>query len=1408
MWDNADLKNHFKTSNGIKSSSFVTAEWNLNDWENIERVGNYRYRHYFANDPYAVIEPYYDPYDVDGNYTGATDSDIEVFGPYDQDSGIYENVLFEDDRFAYYYSLDECFSPNRPRSGINKILYFPTKNIDDFKDIDRPRYYLSHADDKFKYWTSWHTEKGNIYGLSDNFALSTDRPYFPIHDAAPFVVYKNDVRSNKIVVKMQTNIEKDYGQTPLANDELGTEVHDDGYRYRFSTTPVEWKLELLKEDSSGRLVWTDSGVVLDGDTGKDTYKKPFAPSDGYVEFVWSFSNWNRDWGSPKYMGDLPNDSLLPKSGVNGRYFVVGECDSNNYCVYVWHDNKWNCKSGADALVQGWALRTDFDETGEYCVRDFAGTGSSILKEVDEFRGIRIVVDTMNTPNTPLDIIEISPRIKIDLTSHTKSFSITKSMGKVDELAVPISGLKPSTGSIDIFDESGAFNPYQVDDKCLIAGLESSTADFSFYDVISLEESGDLVDYYIPLKHLSSDVATAGKTSVSDVSFQLRDKFHLFERESAPSIFLRDVSLSFAVTVLLDSIGFSNYTFDRGTDTKVARIPYFYVSNDKSVAEVLEQLAVATQTVMYFDEYNNLVVKYKESVYDNSNAVEIRGNTTSSGQSEIMSFDSIEKKIYTSGTVNFTQRYIQRTMGSLEQFNYSDEDKEWIYLPALLWEASGDLVTRSINEKAGNASGYGLTALALDRPLSDKVPVYDANASGLDGVDKVLNNEIYVGASARWMYRYAGYFYAGGEVIKYDAVEWAYTKKQGDKSVVVTSWVEDVDQWSEIFGNLPYRGKMYPTGKIRIFAEVVDKKVVSHGRGQFNTDVVSHSAGIPSEWTSKANTYGFEQDTDYLFTPYEPDENKWSSGKLVMKNDYVRKKSKRSGKMKDFLKEAKVETNFQPATIQASALNFTGANHPSLARDYISIQTKKLGGAYKHFGTRMRVIGKIEATANSTQTPAGGYSIDGGITLNGGSGGICFGYNKSNGDGYFFEILALSNLNQTNDDGDTELVNEDNVILWKNKGGKTQKLWGGFADIVVDSGDFAGQGRLIGEELPTVYDLDIEYVRTAKGIVLYLFINNNLISIYEDNNPVNITSTIGLFTRGGSRCMFENVFALRQNATQSVEGNIVKVGTSSDVFQIGSQQGNQSVAGLDFVGLKKYGISGFVKEGYLKDISPNSSNGGKIYYEEFGTILREGAMINAKFDKAYPALNAKPSPSVSLIPGYAISGYEADAYSAQFFIMNVTDTFMNLDEQTGNYLTLLGIAFTQNNQYEITMDDYFKKRSKISDSWKEGRDNYKRLQIKRLSVGESQFTFESEYVQTWDAAENIMEFLVDKTTRERKLIGMSIFPNPLLQLGDKITINHEVDGHYSVDPKKVFVVYNIEHGRDSSGENMKIYVSEV
>ncbi len=1440
MFVSETLKTHLETSSTVHLQSLVLAEWNMNMPDNIFKLGNYRYRPTGSEVQYRTLPLTFDSLDVGNYYTGATDADVVVDGGFDN-SGVPQLFTSTKEKMKMIYSLEDCVKPFRPRSGINKASYFGNRYFANsgVSLAERPRYYMASRYDQFRYWSSFRTENNVERGIAKN--VSNGLNY--IDDAVPFVVYKEKVPANRLVVKMQTNV----GTANLGNFiKDGKTFADPLYGSANKTTPVKWKIQYLNEDNWVDAYSFDENSVRDGGS-------PIIPEDGYVELEYGLKIPDAYKDSYTFIEKIASITLLPEQSLNGDGYLVVENTNDRGTLYIWNGSDEEYDSFVPEY--GWMLGTGVLNRSSKLITDLTSPdlftndaqNQTTYREFAYLRGIRVVAETMNKFDSTFDLIEMSPRLVVNISDKVVDFNIKKILSDIGTTSLPVGQLLASTGTLSLFDDDQAFNENNT--SSIVAKYIRKNIKFLFYESI-LDVAGD--EYSVPIKTLYSEGFPQADVTAAKLSIELRDFYFFLESMPAPRLLTTQTSLSYAISMLLDYIGFSNYTFKRVADEADPIIPYFFVAPDQNVAEVLNQLAVSTQSAMFFDEYNNFVVMSKDylmptatqrqtdfvlSGSNNQTDSGVVENSSSGKLPNIIAIASQDKKIYNDGKINYTTRYIQRSYGSIRQSTMIDKEKTWIYKPSLLWEVAGTENTKTINELASKQGSYVLGAMPLNSDLVGTAPVVVGNV--------LTNNIIDLGENVYWLTRYNGYLYSNGEVIRYDAAEFDIT---GTGKV----WISSNQEYQKYFASIPFNGKIYPTGLVRIYAtpnyETVDGitrlqngAVVDHGRGQFGTQIVSHSAGINNYWTNNDNVRGLNMKSQYLFsTKLDADLASTLPANTVGAagvSNAVARQSTRNSIIKNFmatsyLSETEVNNlpSTQTGTIQSSALVFNGPSFKTTETplNFVSYVYKNLNNAYKHFGTRLRIVGKIENNTTRTQSPNGsvtyyqlsGNQPDQNINIGGGSGGLAFLLNPETNNGYYFEIVALTEDNINSylkvDENNNAQFSVNNVVFYKIKKDSSNsdaipvKLWGGLSKIIVDDGKFTGQQRLAGEENSTVYDLSVEYIDIGNTRRFYLYINNQLIKVVDDTDPLPTYNNMALFVRGSSKCMFENIYALSKNYSQNTVFTVNE--TLGQVF------GDK---GIDVTeSFRKYAMSGVVQSTYLSGISAQQPPKYDMYFEEFGSIMRECAYFDIKYDRAYPALYAKLSPTFNNIKGYTTSGFYADSYGAEFLIFNSTDKALNLDETTGNFLRIQGITFTQDTTHELTVDEFFKKRGNLSDPELVGstltysplveKSRYDEIKLSRLTYGKNEFSIDSPYIQTQDDADAMMNWIINKLMVPKKSVGMNIFSIPTLQLGDIVTINYKDSSGLDLVSKDSsrFVVYNIEYQRSESGPNMTIYLSEV
>ena len=1424
MFQDKELLDYIETSPSVKTKSSVIAEWNMNIATNISVVGNYRYRPTQASSLYRTIPNTFDPLDSGTNgvkyYTGATDADVEIDGG-STDLGIPTKLYPVKEKMKMLYSLEDCFTYQRPRSGINKATFLNGRYIHNpnINMAKRPRYYMSDKNDPFKYWTSFRTENGIEYGVANN----TINGRHAIEDTAPFVVYKEKVPANRLIVKMQTNTgELDSGTFSNSYQTFLDPYYGEANR----TTPKKWKIQVLKNNN-----WVDAISFSDEDKRKDG--KAIIGSDGYVEVSYGLIVPKVYSSIFKFIAELSSATLKPTTAQEGDAYLVISNSMSLGTYHIWHESQWKTFTPS----YGWSLQDSDVGTLTSFVTDLTNPPAFTLnnqvkyKEFEYISGIRIVVDTMNKFDSTFDLIELSPRLVSDLSDRVLDFSVNKSASDLGISGLPVGQLLASTGSISLFDFDDAFHP--SNSLSIISKYVSKNIQIKLYEVIT-DNSG--IEYYLPIKTMYSDGFPKLDNQSKQVSIELRDLYFYFESQIAPQMLLTNTSVSSAVSLLLDSIGFSNYVFKRVEGESEIIIPYFFIPPERSIAEVLEDLAISTQTAMFFDEYNNFVMMSKDYVMpsvdqrpvdvtlygttDFSDTGVIKNQKTNNKLSNILEITSQDNEVYNDGRITYTARSIERSVGTVKQASLVDNEKIWIYKPVPLWELSGSESTKSVNQEINNQSAYSLSAIPLNSNLSSTLPSVKNNI--------VIDNVMDFGEGIYFLTRNSGYFYSNGEIIKYDAVQYNIS---GTGDV----WINSVQEYQKYFSLLPFNGKIYPTGLVRIYSEpnyeevlgvtkLKNGAVAKHGRGQFGTPVVSHSAGVSDYWSNNANVRGCTMQSKYLFRSGEtlPATTVGAAGI----NNTLAQRTSRNGIIKNALaskyiseSDIKAMLSTQAGTVQSSALIMNGPGFTTTESplDFVSYVYKQLDNKYKHFGTRMRIVGKIENDENIGQTSVGAstyYTVPGttpekSISVVGGSGGLAVMVNPLTNNGYYFEIIGLgvNNLN------DSQKQNVNDVIFYKVKASGSSaipiKLYQGLAGIICDDGKFTGQYRMATEERPTVYDLSVEYQDIGTRRRFFLYINNNLIATVDDEDPLPVYNNMALFVRGSSRVMFENIYALGNNYSQNTAFKI----NAPIASAFGDSEVNASSS------FEKYAMSGIIQETYLSGISSAEPPAFDMYFEEFGTIMREAASFNIKYDQAYPALYAKLSPTFNRLKGYSVSGFRAGSYGAEFLVFNATDTTINLDSTSGNYLKIQGITFTQQSSVDLTVDEYFSKNSNLANpemvqstlisSPLKVKKDYQDIKLSRMSYGKKDFSLDVPYIQSHDAAEDLMSWVINKIMKPRKSVGVKIFANPMIQLGDIVNLDYVDNSIDMVSPKvSRFVVYNIEYSKDQDGPSMTVFLSEV
>jgi hypothetical protein len=370
--------------------------------------------------------------------------------------------------------------------------------------------------------------------------------------------------------------------------------------------------------------------------------------------------------------------------------------------------------------------------------------------------------------------------------------------------------------------------------------------------------------------------------------------------------------------------------------------------------------------------------------------------------------------------------------------------------------------------------------------------------------------------------------------------------------------------------------------------------------------------------------------------------------------------------------------------------------------------------------------------------------------------------------------------------------------------KPTKLYSSFQQILSDTGKFTSKVLSREEINDSIYDIAVKVNKVSrKKWIFHIYLDHDLIGTIQDNSPITngVSTNISLFTRGSSELMFDNVFAI-----DTINKNLTRdVANSAEIFD------NSMTSNISY---SKHALGPIIVGGFLSKISPSKILENQIFYEEFGTIMRECAYFNVKFDKAYPALRSIISPVPQSLSGYMVTGYTATPYRAEFLIFNTTDFALDLGggKDNGTQLSIQGISFVQETAKDLTVDEFYSNKSVFGTNQeytKNYKDRYTDIKNNRLAYGPKAFTIDSLYIQSEDTAKELMDYIIKKISKPRRAVGVKVFGMPIIQLGDLVDFSYDPT---TVLPNSVtdnnFVVYAIEHQTSEQGPSTMLYLSEV
>ena len=1283
----------FDTQASLKSSHVVVAEFNMNSYYEIAKLGCYTGSPASGSFPKTYTSSGWD----NGN-------DKNTFGS-DELGNIYTD---NDDRLKVS-PLRECFKANRPDAGlvyaiaVNGYKDAPSRIISNSSftkqanfSNSQTRLYPVSADSSFKYWNSYRSLDNKNVGLSDN--------SFNMSDANPFIVYSNSFKANKITIKTQK---------------------DKGY-------PNKFKIQYLNASNS----WVDA---IDRSTTTTT-----AGINGKIEISYNGTSW---------------------------YFV----------------NSSNTQSYLD----------EFSENTTQAVT---------------MRGVRLLVYGMSRRYTPLELIEISPRLVVNMTNHVMSFSINSSIGD-SQYGLPLGSIVSSSGNVSLSNETRIFdkmNPDSIftyvkdssEENYELETMLRANVKFVFYQILIDGEN----EYAVPIKTMYSIEWSQSSDFITSV--KLEDYIKFFRETQAPNLLIgykNPLKSSLAIRMLLDNIGYNKFSFET-KDSIDPEMNFFYSSNDFTVAEALNDIATSVQLSMFMDADNNFVVMTKDRISSRTafdvNSAEIQGNNywfvgnkPSFNDAEysyvydrFSNIESISESSIppvTDGTVQYKIINIKKEPTALAEELDDKKRQELIdkaaispttvltelsYVPGILWEAtqsdsSQSVLISAILEKSMSATGRPRNALSgkIIPAVSEEEAIRKAFSTAYqnpgytdnDLLINIDNDSAYLFLQSS---KYEGYVYINNEVIKYNGI----LVKVTEPTKTYSRFIFNQDELESLRGTVPSGSKILPTalivymnfkfvGKPTLSDNSFSYTITSDGRAQNGTSAQKHVARSSSD---------FNDDWEQMSTIIA-DKNLDGIGNRKASISYTLN-GNQSGYARLSGPSSLKKENQKPGAA------VTNLQIDDYGQRFIHGYSNKLEAIPEMVGTRMRLVMTDGDEKKDTSSHIAGIAMH--LTD---SGRLGDGKYMS---GYFLEVAPSREGEKTG-----------NIRLYRmtTTSSTTECFVLGTARANVSTTSFLGSVSENSKSLKdgvtaSIFELDLKCrVVNKKGskfdLEFSVFWQGERLFKIIDKNASRLprTNRIGMFVRDDSQAIYDHIYAY-SNASNKIESS----------FE-------------DSLGYRKTSVGKAIKMAAL-----GSQNNKKVYFEDFATMVREIKKFDVKFDS--PTFTSSIIDFSSVSSDYLVKNYFSNAFGAKFWVYNTSNSTITLGEDSLTPLFISGIKLDYVADGDISLKQY------IEDL--EDNNDYdilqNRLYQNKQMYGDVSVNISSEYIATERQANKMMQWIVKNASQERKELNISSFCNPLLELGDKVGVFYS-DAGYSIKDigNKTYVVAEINTEVNESGPTTSVIIRE-
>jgi hypothetical protein len=388
------------------------------------------------------------------------------------------------------------------------------------------------------------------------------------------------------------------------------------------------------------------------------------------------------------------------------------------------------------------------------------------------------------------------------------------------------------------------------------------------------------------------------------------------------------------------------------------------------------------------------------------------------------------------------------------------------------------------------------------------------------------------------------------------------------------------------------------------------------------------------------------------------------------------------------------------------------------------------------------LGVIQTNPSGVDTPVTSYStvcysfgttffLDSNIEKPNQGGGIGFFLSGQGSDGYYIFVESTS-LSASQDNKSVRIV----------------KVQGNKVYVLKDT-QSSSANTLEGIYGGKSYSIDVKVKVSGINVEIIAYVNGFKITATDKTNYLAVVPTkiLGPTERVGLLCTkgiakFDYVYGTDISGEQYAD--------SSYILNFYQGQFSNDLLNTSFGDLT-----------YYADNSTDVYNSKKTMVDEFGTTVREIIKQKIRFQNpSYPVKWTTGGNKLAQLIGYKVNNFGGEAY-----VLNNASTTIPLSDTDNANFYLFGNTLGQSGTLEYTTDE-------LSDY-----------------VTKEPVIFESKWLQNLSDVKSLAEWIKTKSVNRGKIVNMSVFGNPLISVGDIVTIKYTYQGFAGTEK---LIVTNVMH----------------